>query len=103
MNHARNSNIEALRIVAMFLILVIHVNFFSIGEPTTEKAVTDAVPTFVSCLFQSIAYISVDLFVLISGWFGISFSIKRLAAFVFQSIFVITGIYNRINRRIRFL
>jgi len=93
MKHARNSNIEALRIVAMFLILVIHVNFFSIGEPTTEKAVTDAVPTFVSCLFQSIAYISVDLFVLISGWFGISFSIKRLATFVFQSIFVITGIY----------
>ncbi len=89
----RNSNIEALRIVAMFLILMIHVNVFSIGEPTTEEAINNPLPTFTRCFFESISLISVNLFVLITGWFSILFSIRRLLSFVFQSVFIITLIF----------
>lgn len=30
----RSSNIELLRILAMFLVLLVHSNFFSLGAPT---------------------------------------------------------------------
>lgn len=89
----RNSNIEALRIVAMFMILMLHVNFYSLGEPSTEESITNPLPTFGRCFFESISLISVNLFVLISGWFSIKFTLKRLAAFVFQSVYIITTIY----------
>lgn len=63
----RNSNIEGLRIIAMFMILMLHVNNFSIGEPTTAEAVDAPIPTLARCVFESISLISVNLFVLISG------------------------------------
>lgn len=89
----RNSNVEALRIVAMFLILMLHVNFFSIGEPSTAEAISYPLPTFARCFFESVALISVNLFVLISGWFSIRFTLRRLGGFVFQTVFIITLIY----------
>lgn len=88
----RNSNIEALRIVAMFLILMIHVNFFSIGKPSTEEAIVKPLSTFSRCFFESISLVGVNLFVLISGWFSIKFTFRRLWAFVFQAVFIITVI-----------
>lgn len=93
MKSSRNSNIEALRLVSMFLILMLHVNFFTIGEPSTKLAIEKPVPTLASCFFESISLISVNLFVLISGWFSIKFSLRRLMAFVFQCVFLITLIY----------
>lgn len=89
----RNSNIEILRIVAMFLILMLHVNFFSIGEPSVGEARTEIVSTFFRCFFESVSLISVNLYVLISGWFSIKFNFQRLAGFIFQSVFIITVVY----------
>lgn len=89
----RNSVVEALRIVAMFLILALHVNNYSIGEPSTEEAINSPVSTFARCFFETVSLISVNLFVLISGWFSIRFSLKRLSAFIFQSVFIISIIY----------
>lgn len=93
MGSIRNSNIEALRIIAMFLILMLHVNFYALGEPSFQEAAQYPVPTFARCVFQSLSLISVNLFVLISGWFQINFSLRRLIGFVFQSVFVITLVY----------
>lgn len=89
----RDSNIEALRIVAMFLILMVHVNFFSIGEPSTEEAIEKPLSTFSRCFFESISLVGVNLFVLISGWFSIKFTFRRLWSFVFQAVSIITVVY----------
>lgn len=89
----RNSNIEALRIVAMFMVLALHVNFMSIGEPTTAEAIIEPFPTFLRVFFQQFANIAVDLFVLISGWYGIKCSVRGVAKFLFQSVFIITFMY----------
>lgn len=89
----RNSNIEILRILAMFMVLMLHVNFMTIGEPTTAESVTSPLPTFFRVFFQLTANIAVNLFVLISGWFGIRFSYRGLCKFLFQCIFIVTLMY----------
>lgn len=85
----RESGIELLRIVAMFLVLVVHANFFSLGEPQLEKY------TFTGCtsvIIQCIAIVCVNVFVMISGWFGIKPKAKGISAFLFQVLFFFCGI-----------
>ena len=89
----RLSNFELLRILAMLLVLLVHCNFFSLGHPTQEEAVNIPIPTFTRCVFESLCICCVNVFVLISGWFGINPSIKSLGNFWFQCVFFIVGIY----------
>lgn len=89
----RNSNIEALRILAMFMILMLHANYLSLGSPTHQEAIDAPIHTFCRVSLECVCIISVNLFVLISGWFTIRFTIKRLCAFLFQCVFVISVVY----------
>lgn len=43
----RQSNIELLRIIAMFMILLFHANFFSLGTPSAADLSSDTIPTFI--------------------------------------------------------
>lgn len=88
----RQSNIELLRIVAMFMVMMLHVNNTALGLPTTEDAQTALLPTFTRIFFEVLSIGSVNAFVLISGWFGINVSWKSLTTFVFQCIFITWGI-----------
>lgn len=88
--HLRDSGIELLRIISMFLVLVVHSNFFSLGIPHYEVWKFDGVmQTFI----QSIAIVCVNVFVMISGWFGIRAQKKSFISFLFQIIFFFFGIY----------
>ena len=83
----RSSNIELLRILAMFLVLVHHANILSIGIPSWAECVSAPGNTFFRFFIQSLAIVAVDVFVLISGWFGIKPSLKKLLALLFQVFF----------------
>ena len=83
----RSSNIELLRILAMFLVLVLHANFLSIGIPSGEECLAYPGNIFVRFFVESLSIVAVDVFVLISGWFGIKPSLKKLAALLFQVLF----------------
>ena len=85
----RNSNIEFLRIVAMFMVLMLHVNFFSIGSPDTEVCLSQPVQSFLRIAFEMLCIISVNLFVFISGWFGIKANFKGFCKFIFQCFCVL--------------
>lgn len=84
----RNSNVEVLRMFVMFGILLWHVTVHGYGLAhmgdfnmlTVEHGMMNSlsVALFASC---------VDLFVLISGYYGIRFSLKTLARFEGQAIF----------------
>lgn len=89
----RQSNIELLRIVAMFLVLVLHSGFFSIECPTTAEVHEQYLQPFTRFVFQSFSISCVDVFVLISGWFGIRPTKRGLLKFLFQSFYFIAGIY----------
>lgn len=79
----RQSNIELLRLLAMVMVLGLH-TFFA-PEVITFETLT---PHFVIDWFKESACISaVNLFVLISGYFGIRWKLKGFLSVVFQLMF----------------
>lgn len=87
MKITRESNIELLRIVAMFMILGLHVNMFALDLPEKEDIIANPIGSFARFFFENLCIIGVNIFVLISGWFGIKFKTKGLCSFLFQSLF----------------
>ena len=82
----RLSNIELLRIIAMLMIMFCHL-CCATGSPNKNDFTNQ---TFFSLIRTSIEYISivgVNVFVLLSGWFGITFKWKRLSELYFQIVF----------------
>ncbi len=92
-NAVRKSNIELLRIVAMLLVLVVHVDFFSIGWPDKNEIINNPISTFMRIEFESLAIVCVNVFVLISGYFGIKLKLKSICNFLFQILFFRVVIY----------
>ena len=84
----RDSNIELLRIVAMFLVLIDHSGYMSIHPPTNEEVFSAPVLSLARHCSQSFSSICVNVFVLISGWFGIKAKISRIIEFLFQCYFI---------------
>lgn len=89
----RKSNIELLRIIAMFLVLVLHTGFATTGVPTNLDFIEKPFQTFIRCFAEGTSIICVDVFVLISGWFGINPRVRSLCNFIFQCLFFLIGIY----------
>lgn len=89
----RDSNIELLRLIAMFLVLIVHADFFSLGAPKQTETILAPLGAFSRFFFESLSIICVNVFVLISGWFGIRPSAKSFCNFVFQCLFFLVGIY----------
>lgn len=83
----RASQYELLRIIAIFLVLFQHANFYSLGRP-------DAVSweAFISCFEQSTSIIGVNIFILISGYFGIYFNFNKLLNLTFQCLYCIVPV-----------
>jgi len=88
----RNSGIELLRILAMFMVMFTHANFLSgtISLPDFSGNELNISYLFYACivlLLQSITTPAVDVFVLISGYFGIRYSGRKLASLLFTVFF----------------
>lgn len=85
----RDSNMELLRIVAMILVLTIHV---TLGPPR-GVFVADLTHSPFSIaaaghyFFSALSCVCVNVFVLLSGWFGIHYKNVRALEFVFQVVF----------------
>ncbi len=89
----RQSNMELLRILAMFFVLVVHANFKSIGIPTEWDLNNNFALSFCRIYVESVAIVCVNVFVLISGWFGINPNIRRFCALSFQIMFISATVY----------
>lgn len=83
----RQLNIELLRIVAMFLVIMVHSDFYTLGAPDKTTLLTNPLNFCTRIFFQSLSIICVNVFVLISGWFGIKASLKGICNFIFQCLF----------------
>lgn len=93
MKKMRESNMELFRILAMFLVLVVHADFLALGSPKRELYVENSTLFFGQFFFESLAIGCVNMFVLISGWFGIRASIKGFLNILFQGLFFSIGIF----------
>ena len=83
----RDSGIETLRILSILGILVVHSDFFALGAPDTETCRIAPLASFWRYFIESVTIVSVDIFVLISGWFTIHPKRERLMEFLFQILF----------------
>lgn len=83
----RESNIELLRIISMVLVMVVHADFMALGIPSQVDISDFPVSSFMRLFTESVSIVCVNLFVLISGWFGIRFKLIRLGGLLFQVLF----------------
>lgn len=80
----RSSNIELLRIVAMMMIVLLHANYYSLGGITLADVKVFDLGVFLKAVAEQLCIIGVNVFVLISGWFGIRPSVKGALSLMFQ-------------------
>ncbi|MCH5331655.1 MAG: acyltransferase family protein [Alistipes sp.] len=99
----RQSNLELLRIVSMFLVLLIHY-IPTRTTPSFETLHTDTLGTLFNMELRSIAKVCVNCFILISGYFGIKWRGRSICSLLFQVLFwvvagyligTLTGIYEQ--------
>lgn len=78
---------ELLRIVAMVLVMITHASFLSFGVPTQSDTIDRPFYSFNLFFFQGISVVCVNVFALLSGWFGISWKPYRILELLFQVFF----------------
>ena len=83
----RQSNMELLRILAMFLVMVVHASFLALGVPTTADCHSNLAGSVAIFMVQSISVVCVNVFVLLSGWFGVHFKTKKILGLFFQAFY----------------
>lgn len=89
----RDSRFELLRIVAMFMVLILHANFLVLHYPGTKVLHTQPLQAMTRIFFEMFSVVAVNLFVLISGWWGIRPSVRGFAKFLFQCFFIVSIMY----------
>lgn len=92
-DNLRQSGIELLRIVAIVMVLVCHANARVLGLPSRAEVFSVPAPSIARMLFGAMAVYGVNIFVMISGWFGIHAKPKGLAKLLFEVLFLLWGIY----------
>jgi len=83
----RDSNMELLRLVAMLLVMMIHASYRALPKPTMERVTDDPLSGFLQLLTEGFSIMAVDVFVMLSGWYGIRMRWSRLAELLFQLLF----------------
>ena len=83
----RKSNIELLRIVAMLFVVLLHANYFSLGRVNITDIIINPIPAFFKAYLEQLCIVCVNVFVLISGWFGIRPTLKGGLSLLFQVFF----------------
>ena len=87
----RESNIELLRNISMFMILVIHANFVSLPMIGYEELMLNTVPSVTRFFIESLGIVAVNVFVFISGWFGIRTRVRSVFSFIYLVLFYLLG------------
>lgn len=89
-HRGRLSSFEAVRIVAILMVLVVHCvrNKFEVTDPHT-LALECGWLSWEECVMASFGILGVNLFILISGWFGIRLSARGVFGIYFVIIFTV--------------
>lgn len=89
----RDSNMELLRIISMFLVLVSHASYTSLNAPTMFDISISLDSAFLRGMSESLSKVCVNAFILVSGWYGIKARWNRFLEFIFQVLFISISIY----------
>lgn len=84
----RKSNMELLRIVAMLMVLILHATFETMHYPNSSL-VREAPASWLGIILTNQTCLCcVDVFVLITGWFGTHFKLQNVWKLVYQVAFI---------------
>lgn len=61
----------------MFLVVLVHTDFFSLEAPTLAELHTRPADAVIRILVESISIVCVNVFIMISGWFGIRPKVRK--------------------------
>ena len=75
------------------MVLILHADFQALGAPDKTEIINHPVAATLKIFFEMASIVAVNVFVLISGWFGIRPSVKGITKFIFQCLFFSLGIY----------
>ena len=89
----RDSNFELLRIIAISMVLVLHADFFSLEGPSAADIRSDLFGSSMRILIQGLTIPAVDIFVMISGYYGIRHSKRGIFNLLFQTFFYLIMVY----------
>lgn len=84
----RQSNMELLRLIAMMFVLMMHANYFCLGIPGSGELAAEPVTTVLRVAAEHLSVVGVNVFVLISGWFGIRPRWHGIAGLMFAVAFI---------------
>jgi hypothetical protein len=84
---------ELLRIVSMLFVLILHANYLGIHAPSPTDFRMHPESTILRCIIEALTIVAVNVFVLISGWFGIKFNFNKLSSLCFQILFFSLGFF----------
>jgi len=90
----RDSQFELLRIIAMVFVMLYHANFLDIyldGDISTSQL--NPLSIWGYSITKCSTMCCVDLFILISGWYGLNFSIRKLLKLYMTMIVCSVSIY----------
>ena len=85
---ARQSNMELLRIVAMLMVMVLHTGYASFGYPRTVWLQAEPLRWLGLTMTEVYTVACVNIFVLITGWFGTTFRTKGAVRLAVQPVYV---------------
>lgn len=77
----------------MILVMVVHSDFFSLGVPTLSDLNMSSISTVTRIIIEALSICCVNVFVLISGYFGIHPKLKSIGSFIYQILFFFILIY----------
>lgn len=80
----RQSGIELLRLIAMLMVLMLHANFLSFGRPSSEDLLSDPFSSIGRLFAEHLCIVAVNVYILISGWFGIHPKTKSIVNLLLQ-------------------
>lgn len=87
MKNIRESNIELLRIVSMFFVLIVHACFQSNGIPSLSQFTVYETKTVLESALEILAIPAVNIFILISGFFRIKISVSKIFYLIYIIVF----------------
>lgn len=82
----RKSNLEILRIVSMCLVLMLHY-IPTRMIPNHETINSSLLESLINLELRSLAFVGVNCFILISGYFGINWKLKSFISLIYRIIF----------------
>ena len=80
----RDANMDLMRIVAMLLVMVYHSNYYNLALEEGTSSEYTSLQLCGYAMMKCISMVCVNLFILISGWYGIQPNAKKLSALTFQ-------------------